>query len=133
MAMWQQLEILSLFIEFLVSIWLNLCTCESNIWQRVQGFHSVTLLVRLIVLCIYLTHFIPRHIIPLYYTFCSHCFICFRFFRYFFDLAIAINAVFIATDVTEAEWFFLALFTVEIMLKFYVYGPRRFVGILWNM
>ena len=92
--------------------------------QVVQGFHDITLLVRSVV---------TVHIIPLYYIFYLYCFICFRFFRYFFDLAIAINAVFIATDVTEAEWFFLALFTVEIMLKFYVYGPRRFVGILWNM
>ncbi|XP_067942025.1 two pore calcium channel protein 1-like [Watersipora subatra] len=56
-----------------------------------------------------------------------------KFFRYFFDFAITVNAVFIALDITEAEWFFLALFTLEILLKLYVYGPVRFVSQLWNI
>jgi len=61
-----------------------------------------------------------------------------RFFRYFFDFAILVNAIFIAVPMpkhvsTPAEWFFIALFTMEIFLKLYAYGPRRFVSQFWNV
>lgn len=56
-----------------------------------------------------------------------------KFFRYFFDLAIVVNAVFIAVEVPVAEWFFLALFTLEIILKLYAYGARKFASQFWNM
>ena len=56
-----------------------------------------------------------------------------RFFRYAFDLLITINAFFIGFDVDEADWFFLVIFTIEIVLKLYVYGPRQFAMRYWNM
>ncbi|KAL8589847.1 hypothetical protein ACOMHN_020850 [Nucella lapillus] len=56
-----------------------------------------------------------------------------KFFRYSFDLLIFVNAFFIGFDVDEADWFFLAMFTVEIMLKLYVYGPQQFTVRLWNI
>uniref|UniRef100_UPI00358EE697 two pore channel protein 2-like n=1 Tax=Myxine glutinosa TaxID=7769 RepID=UPI00358EE697 len=62
-----------------------------------------------------------------------------RFFRYFFDVVIFVNAIFIATDDTvlaiqKAEWVFLALYLVEILLKLYTYEPRAFFSLsnFWN-
>ena len=57
----------------------------------------------------------------------------FRFYRYFFDFAIVVNAVIIAVSLDEAEWFFLALFTLEILLNLYVYGPWNFIKSFWNV
>ncbi|XP_064622420.1 uncharacterized protein LOC135484707 [Lineus longissimus] len=56
-----------------------------------------------------------------------------KFFRYFFDFCILANAVFIALSLDTAEWFFLALFTLEILLKMYAYGFKRFFKGLWNI
>ena len=54
-------------------------------------------------------------------------------FRYFFDFIIVLNAVCMAFDFTGAEWFFLALFTLEILLKLYTFGPHAFFRKLWNI
>eukprot|EP00096_Caligus_rogercresseyi_P003977 TRINITY_DN1807_c0_g1_i1.p1 TRINITY_DN1807_c0_g1~~TRINITY_DN1807_c0_g1_i1.p1 ORF type:complete len:620 (-),score=138.88 TRINITY_DN1807_c0_g1_i1:1648-3507(-) len=54
-------------------------------------------------------------------------------FRYVFDLIIIVNAFFIAFDLDGAEWYFLILFTLEILLKLYTFGPRLFMKKLWNL
>ncbi|CAB4055436.1 TPCN3 [Lepeophtheirus salmonis] len=54
-------------------------------------------------------------------------------FRYVFDLIIIVNAFFIAFDLDGAEWYFLVLFTLEIILKVYTFGPKLFVKKLWNL
>ncbi|XP_074647512.1 uncharacterized protein LOC141903307 [Tubulanus polymorphus] len=54
-------------------------------------------------------------------------------FRYFFDVAIIANAVCIAISAEDAEWFFLGLFTIEIVLKIYAVGFYRFFQKLWNL
>ena len=55
-------------------------------------------------------------------------------FMRFFDVAILANAVCIGLDVEEAEWYFLALFCAEIMLRMYAYGVFEFFSFhrLWN-
>ena len=54
-------------------------------------------------------------------------------FRYFFDIIIIVNAIFIAFNLDGGEPFFLALFTLEITLKLYAFGLRAFVRKLWNL
>ncbi|XP_070181099.1 two pore calcium channel protein 1-like [Littorina saxatilis] len=56
-----------------------------------------------------------------------------KIFRYTFDLLIFVNAFFIGFDVDVADWFFLIIFSVEIILKLYVYGPYQFSQRLWNI
>ncbi|XP_055926309.1 two pore calcium channel protein 1-like isoform X2 [Argiope bruennichi] len=56
-----------------------------------------------------------------------------KYFRYFFDLMILLNAFLIALDITDAEWFFLALFTLEIILKMYTFGTQHFFRRFWNI
>ena len=56
-----------------------------------------------------------------------------RFFRYFFDLLIVVNAVCMAVNFDDAEWFFLAVFTLEIILKLYVLGPVAFFTNPWDV
>ncbi|GBM49311.1 Two pore calcium channel protein 1 [Araneus ventricosus] len=56
-----------------------------------------------------------------------------KYFRYFFDLMILLNAFLIAFDITDAEWFFLALFTVEILFKMYTFGVQYFFRRFWNI
>eukprot|EP00058_Branchiostoma_floridae_P025095 XP_002610585.1 hypothetical protein BRAFLDRAFT_65751 [Branchiostoma floridae] len=56
-----------------------------------------------------------------------------RFFRYFIDLAVVANAVCIALDQDDAEWFFMALFVLEILLKFYVFGLKKFFHSAMNI
>ena len=56
-----------------------------------------------------------------------------RYFRIFFDFMIFLNAWFIGFDVDEADWFFISIFLVEIVLKLYVFGPKEFFKRLWNM
>lgn len=48
-------------------------------------------------------------------------------------MLIFVNAFFIGFDVDEADWFFLVVFMIEIILKLYVYGPYQFAMRLWNM
>uniref|UniRef100_A0A8C4WR07 Two pore segment channel 3 n=1 Tax=Eptatretus burgeri TaxID=7764 RepID=A0A8C4WR07_EPTBU len=62
-----------------------------------------------------------------------------RFFRYVFDVVIFVNAIFIAIDDTvmaiqKAEWVFLVLYLIEILLKLYTYEPRTFflLSKFWN-
>lgn len=55
------------------------------------------------------------------------------FFRYLFDLLILVNAIVIGLDVNEAEWFFLTVFTLEILLKIYTFGFVRFIKQAWNV
>ncbi|XP_012942639.1 two pore calcium channel protein 1 [Aplysia californica] len=54
-------------------------------------------------------------------------------FRYLFDFLIVINAVFIAIDLDVADWFFLSIFTVEILCKLYVFGAKEFFLRFWNI
>ncbi|XP_068246953.1 two pore calcium channel protein 1-like isoform X2 [Palaemon carinicauda] len=62
-----------------------------------------------------------------------------RYFQIFFDVLTLVNAVVIgiSTNSSEwddtAEWIFLGLFLIEIILKLYVYGPKRFFLRLWNV
>lgn len=53
-------------------------------------------------------------------------------FRFFFDFAILVNAICIGMNFEEAEWFFLAIFTLEILLKMYAHGPVKFFRSAWN-
>lgn len=62
-----------------------------------------------------------------------------RGFVWTYDVIILINAVFIALDeespyISYAEWVFLALYIIEILLKVYTYEPRAFFGKnqFWN-
>ncbi|XP_071440962.1 uncharacterized protein [Hetaerina americana] len=56
-----------------------------------------------------------------------------KYFRYLFDAVIVINAICIALDITMAEWFFLSVFTLEIILKLYTFGSREFFKKFWNV
>ena len=56
-----------------------------------------------------------------------------RYFVYFFDLVIFANAIFIALESDDAEVTFLALFNLEIFLKLYTYGFKKFFSRYWNM
>lgn len=73
----------------------------------------------------------------LYFSSCSYrlrSWVQHRYFRYFFDLAIVVNAISIGIDqFEETEWFFLGLFMFEILLKLYSYGVWRFVSAYWNV
>ena len=55
------------------------------------------------------------------------------YFRYVFDLIIFVNAIFIAFDLDGGEPFFLALFSLEILVKLYAFGARSFVRKWWNI
>ncbi|XP_009884299.1 PREDICTED: two pore calcium channel protein 1-like [Charadrius vociferus] len=62
-----------------------------------------------------------------------------RGFVWTYDVVILINAIFIALDeetpyISYAEWVFLALYIIEILLKVYTYEPRAFFGKnqFWN-
>lgn len=68
--------------------------------------------------------------------------VCCYFFSAFvivYDLIILVNAVFIGLDeenpmISNSEWFFLALYLLEILLKLYVIEPRSFFSkhSFWN-
>ncbi|XP_031419480.1 two pore segment channel 3 [Clupea harengus] len=60
-------------------------------------------------------------------------------FVYIYDLIILVNAVFIGLDeenpfIANAEWVFLALYLLEILLKLYTWDPRAFFSRhqFWN-
>ncbi|KAM6202375.1 two pore channel protein 2-like [Rhynchocyon petersi] len=62
-----------------------------------------------------------------------------RTFIWIYDVIILINAIFIALDeknpfISYAEWFFLSLYIIEILLKLYTYEPRAYFGRkqFWN-
>ncbi|XP_060043257.1 two pore calcium channel protein 1-like isoform X2 [Erinaceus europaeus] len=62
-----------------------------------------------------------------------------RIFVWVYDVIILINAIFIALDeknplISYAEWLFLSLYIVEILLKLYTYEPRAYFGRkqFWN-
>ncbi|XP_048153977.1 two pore calcium channel protein 1-like isoform X6 [Corvus hawaiiensis] len=62
-----------------------------------------------------------------------------RAFVWTYDAIILINAIFIALDeespyISYAEWVFLAVYVLEILLKVYTYEPREFFGKtqFWN-
>lgn len=54
-------------------------------------------------------------------------------FRYLFDLLILVNAILIGMHLDKAEWFFLTVFTLEILLKMYTFGFVRFIQQAWNV
>ena len=56
-----------------------------------------------------------------------------RYFVYFFDLVILANAIFIGLERNDAEVLFLVLFNLEIVLKLYTYGFKKFFSRYWNM
>ncbi|XP_072912060.1 two pore segment channel 3 isoform X1 [Hemitrygon akajei] len=60
-------------------------------------------------------------------------------FRYTYDVIIVINAIFIGGDetnplISKAEWVFLTLYVIEILLKLYAHEPRAFFAKFqfWN-
>ncbi|XP_051880841.1 two pore segment channel 3 isoform X1 [Pristis pectinata] len=60
-------------------------------------------------------------------------------FRYTYDVIIVINAIFIGGDetnplISKAEWVFLSLYLIEILLKLYAHEPRAFFARFqfWN-
>uniref|UniRef100_A0A673T766 Ion transport domain-containing protein n=1 Tax=Suricata suricatta TaxID=37032 RepID=A0A673T766_SURSU len=62
-----------------------------------------------------------------------------RIFVWVYDVIILINAIFIALDeknpfISHAEWLFLSLYIIEILLKLYTYEPRAYFGRkqFWN-
>jgi two pore calcium channel protein 3 len=55
------------------------------------------------------------------------------YFRYLFDAIILANAIFIAFELDGGEQFFLAVFTLEIVLKLYAFGFKEFARKLWNI
>uniref|UniRef100_A0A4X2L6X3 Ion transport domain-containing protein n=1 Tax=Vombatus ursinus TaxID=29139 RepID=A0A4X2L6X3_VOMUR len=62
-----------------------------------------------------------------------------RVFVWIYDVIIIINAVFIALDeknplISYAEWVFLSLYIIEILLKLYTYEPKTFFARnqFWN-
>ncbi|KAI4901767.1 hypothetical protein NFI96_001091 [Prochilodus magdalenae] len=62
-----------------------------------------------------------------------------RVFVYVYDAIILVNAVFIGLDeedplVSNAEWAFLTLYVLEILLKLYTFEPRGFFAVhqFWN-
>uniref|UniRef100_A0A8C7BHB2 Ion transport domain-containing protein n=1 Tax=Neovison vison TaxID=452646 RepID=A0A8C7BHB2_NEOVI len=62
-----------------------------------------------------------------------------RIFVWVYDIIILINAIFIALDeknpfISYAEWLFLSLYIIEILLKLYTYEPRAYFGKkqFWN-
>uniref|UniRef100_A0A4W3J5U4 Two pore segment channel 3 n=1 Tax=Callorhinchus milii TaxID=7868 RepID=A0A4W3J5U4_CALMI len=62
-----------------------------------------------------------------------------RGFRYMYDFIIVVNTIFICGDeanpyISEAEWVFLTLYLIEIMLKLYTYEPRVYFAKnqFWN-
>ncbi|KAJ8045211.1 Two pore calcium channel protein 1 [Holothuria leucospilota] len=56
-----------------------------------------------------------------------------RFFGFFFDLLIVANAILIGFRIEYLEWFFLTIFSVEIVLKLYALGLYCYFTNLWNV
>jgi two pore calcium channel protein 3 len=56
-----------------------------------------------------------------------------KYFRYAFDAIILVNAFVILANVGYIEWAFLAVFTLEILLKMYAFGFYMFFGKKWNI
>ena len=57
----------------------------------------------------------------------------FRYFVYVFDLIIVANAFCIAFDYDGAEVAFLCIFNLEMFLKLYTFGFRKFFSRFWNV
>ncbi|XP_075419261.1 two pore channel protein 2-like [Tenrec ecaudatus] len=62
-----------------------------------------------------------------------------RIFVWIYDAIILLNAIFIALDdkkphISYAEWLFLSLYVIEILLKLYTYEPKAYFGRkqFWN-
>jgi len=56
-----------------------------------------------------------------------------KYFRYIFDAIILINAIIILSPWDYIEWGFLAIFTLEILLKMYAFGFYMFITKYWNI
>ncbi|XP_060767242.1 two pore segment channel 3 isoform X2 [Neoarius graeffei] len=88
------------------------------------------------------THPLDRWIPAVYQSTFSkliHTMVKHRVFVYVYDVIILINAVFIGLDeenpaVSMAEWVFLTLYILEILLKLYTFEPRTFFAKhqFWN-
>ena len=52
---------------------------------------------------------------------------------YLFDLVIFANAIFIALERNDVEVLFLVLFNIEMLLKLYTFGFKKFFARYWNM
>jgi two pore calcium channel protein 3 len=55
-----------------------------------------------------------------------------RWFGYFFDVVVLCNAVFIGIGLESPEIVLLPLYNLELLLKLYTFGFRRFVRSAWN-
>uniref|UniRef100_X2AIS5 Ion transport domain-containing protein n=1 Tax=Capitella teleta TaxID=283909 RepID=X2AIS5_CAPTE len=56
-----------------------------------------------------------------------------KYFQWSFDVLILVNAFCIGFNINDAEWFFLAAFTVEILLTLYAHGPAKYFTRFWNL
>ena len=56
-----------------------------------------------------------------------------KYFRYLFDAIIIVNAAVIISSYEYIEWGFLAVFTLEILLKIYAFGFSLFISKYWNV
>ena len=54
-------------------------------------------------------------------------------FRYVFDVIIFVNIFCIAFDWEVGESSFLVLFSIDIIVKLYAFGPKAFFEKLWNI
>ena len=55
-----------------------------------------------------------------------------RFFRLFYDVLVCGNIILLAMSISYADWAFFALYLLEIILKWYVYGTKRYFGSFMN-
>ena len=55
-----------------------------------------------------------------------------RYFKCFVAVVIFANAIFIGIELNGAEVIFLVLFNLEIVLKLYTYGFKKFFSRYWN-
>ncbi|PIK46026.1 hypothetical protein BSL78_17116 [Apostichopus japonicus] len=56
-----------------------------------------------------------------------------KFFGWFFDLLIILNAGLIAFRISSIEWFFLTIFSLEIVFKLYALGFYRYFTNPWDV
>eukprot|EP00043_Microstomoeca_roanoka_P016778 m.173006 g.173006 ORF g.173006 m.173006 type:complete len:865 (+) comp16523_c0_seq7:147-2741(+) len=54
-------------------------------------------------------------------------------FGVFFDVVIVVNAIMLGINVNHAEAMFLVLFNLEMLLKLYTFGFKRFFSKRWNI
>jgi len=56
-----------------------------------------------------------------------------RFFRAIINILIVGNAICLAVNYNDIEWFFLVVFVLEVLLKMYAVGVREYFHHRWNI